>query len=140
MAHAPKHTPAIGLHDVTLGYDGHPAVHHLSCAIAPGTLMAVVGPNGAGKSTLVKAVMGLTPRLSGSIVLDGHELTRIPVEQRVSLGLSYVPQVQNVFGGLTVLENLQVVERVPNRATRIAEMFDLFPALAARRRIASARA
>ena len=68
MAHAPEHTPGIGLHDVTLGYDGHPAVHHLSCAIAPGTLMAVVGPNGAGKSTLVKALAGLLQPIGGRIV------------------------------------------------------------------------
>jgi branched-chain amino acid transport system ATP-binding protein len=78
--------------------------------------------------------MGLTPRLSGSIMFDGHELTRMPIEKRVSLGLSYVPQVQNIFAALTVLENLQVVERVSDQPRRIAEMFDLFPALASRRR------
>lgn len=119
---------------VAAGYGDTDIISGVDLHVDEREIVAVAGTNGAGKSTLVKAVMGLTPRLSGSIMLDGHELTRVPIERRVSLGLSYVPQVQNVFGGLTVLENLQVVERVPNRAARIAEMFDLFPALAARRR------
>lgn len=122
------------LTDVAAGYGDTDVVTGVDLYVDAREIVAVAGTNGAGKSTVVKAIMGLTPRLSGSITLDGHELTRVPVEQRVSLGLSYVPQVQNVFGGLTVLENLQVVERVANRNSRISGMFDLFPALAERRR------
>ena len=55
------------LHDLTLGYDRHPAVHHLHLAVAPGSLVAVVGPNGAGKSTLLKGIAGLLPPMSGHI-------------------------------------------------------------------------
>ncbi len=71
----------ITLRDVTLGYDRHPAVHHLTTAVRPGTLTAVVGPNGAGKSTLLKGIMGLLKPLSGDIVLSGggrREIAYLP--------------------------------------------------------------
>lgn len=125
------------LKDVAAGYGDTDVVTAVNLHVDDREIVAVAGTNGAGKSTVVKAVMGLTPRLSGSIVFDGHELTRVPIERRVSLGLSYVPQVQNIFAALTVLENLQVVERVANRSQRIGDMFDLFPALAERRRTAA---
>lgn len=125
------------LKGVAAGYGDTDVVTGVDLHVDDREIVAVAGTNGAGKSTVVKAVMGLTPRLSGSVVFDGHELTRIPIEKRVSLGLSYVPQVQNIFAALTVLENLQVVERVANRSQRIKDMFDLFPALAERRRTAA---
>lgn len=71
--------PEIVLHDLTLGYDRHPAVHHLSLRIAPGSLVALVGPNGAGKSTLVKALAGDLPPLSGGVEgLAGHRVAWLP--------------------------------------------------------------
>lgn len=71
--------PAIGLHNLTLGYERHPAVHHLTAHLPPGTLMAVVGPNGAGKSTLIKAVAGLLPPLQGHISgLAGKRVAYLP--------------------------------------------------------------
>ena len=80
-------TPAIGLHDLTLGYDGHPAVHHVSCGIAPGTLMAVVGPNGAGKSTLVKALAGLIQPIGGHIDgLQGRRVAYLPQQASLERG------------------------------------------------------
>jgi zinc/manganese transport system ATP-binding protein len=63
--------PAISFHNVTLGYDRHPAVHHISGEISRGELLAVVGPNGAGKSTLLKGIVGELKPLSGSLSLDG---------------------------------------------------------------------
>ena len=63
--------------DVTLGYDRHPAVHHLDGEIAPGALMAVVGPNGAGKSTLFRGIVGILKPLAGSIGLSGLDVRDI---------------------------------------------------------------
>ena len=77
--------------------------------------------------------MGLVPRCRGRVVFDGHDLLRLAPEDRVAVGIGYVPQVANVFGGLSVLDNLRVVERVADRTHRIAEMFERFPALGARR-------
>jgi zinc/manganese transport system ATP-binding protein len=67
----PKHAPAIIFRDVTLGYDRHPAVHHINGDVPRGELLAVVGPNGAGKSTLLKGIVGELKPLSGRLELDG---------------------------------------------------------------------
>ncbi len=97
-------------------------------------IVTLAGTNGAGKSTLVKAIMGLLPRVSGTMRFDGRDLGRIAPEDRVTLGIGYVPQVANVFASLTVIENLQVVEVPPARRATYDEIFALFPALAERRR------
>ena len=69
-------------HDVTLGYDRHPAVHHLNGEVAPGALLAVIGPNGAGKSTLLRGIVGILKPLDGSIHLGGLD----------SRDIAYLPQ------------------------------------------------
>lgn len=97
-------------------------------------IVILAGTNGSGKSTLVKAVMGLLPRWQGTIMFSGQDLRSIEAEDRIRIGMSYVPQVANVFLSLTVIENLDVVEGVAERKARVDEMFDLFPALAERRR------
>ena len=77
----------ITLHDLTLGYDGHPAVHHVSGTIAPGALLAVVGPNGAGKSTLVKALAGLLKPIGGRIDgLAGQRVAYLPQQATLERG------------------------------------------------------
>ncbi|SEN78698.1 zinc/manganese transport system ATP-binding protein [Loktanella fryxellensis] len=75
--------PTIVLHDLTLGYDRHPAVHHLSATIAAGSLTAVVGPNGAGKSTLLKGIMGTLPPLTGHIVRDRTRIAYLPQQAEI---------------------------------------------------------
>jgi len=97
-------------------------------------IVTIAGTNGAGKSTLIKAIMGLLPRVSGKIDFNGADLLSMSVEKRIEVGIAYVPQVRNVFGALTVFENLQVVEHVRDRPGRIKDMFELFPALAERRK------
>jgi zinc/manganese transport system ATP-binding protein len=77
---------ALRFHNLTLGYDRHPAVHHLDGAIATGSLIAVVGPNGAGKSTLFKGVVGALKPLAGSIERDGLDARDI----------AYLPQVADI--------------------------------------------
>jgi len=79
-------TAQIQFNDVTLGYDRHPAVHHLDGAIASGTLLAVVGPNGAGKSTLLRGIVGILKPLSGSIIL-GNVRAR---------DIAYLPQTAEI--------------------------------------------
>jgi len=77
----------ITLRDLTLGYDGHPAVHHLSGTIAPGALLAVVGPNGAGKSTLIKALAGLLTPIGGHIDgLAGQRVAYLPQQAALERG------------------------------------------------------
>lgn len=97
--HAPSRPatpPAIVLHDLTLGYERHPAVHHLSLTLPPGALVAVVGPNGAGKSTLLKALAGQLPPLGGRI--DGlgepHRVACLP--QHSGIDRSFPISVQEL--------------------------------------------
>lgn len=125
------------LQDVSGGYGEVDIVTGIDMHVQAREIVTIAGTNGAGKSTLIKAIMGLLPRVSGKILFEGHDLLRLPIEARVKYGVAYVPQVHNVFGALTVLENLQVVEHVQKPAQRISEMFDIFPALAERRRTAA---
>jgi ABC-type branched-subunit amino acid transport system ATPase component len=115
--------------DVKGGYTENNILNGVSIALNKGEIVTIAGTNGAGKSTLAKAIVGLLPRVEGNIVLSGRDITRLAAEERVTLGLGYVPQVANVFASLTVLENLQVVEGVKNRSARIKELFELFPLL-----------
>ncbi|WP_406857147.1 ABC transporter ATP-binding protein [Alsobacter sp. KACC 23698] len=123
--------------NLSAGYGEIDIVRDMNLSVDEREIVTIAGTNGAGKSTLVKAVMGLAPRCSGSIDFAGLDLLRLQAEDRVAAGISYVPQVANVFAPLTVLENLLVVEHVARRSERLSAMFDLFPALAARRRAAA---
>jgi ABC-type branched-subunit amino acid transport system ATPase component len=115
------------------GYGDVDIISGIDMDVGAKEIVTIAGTNGAGKSTLIKAAMGILPRISGTMVFDGIDLMKLQIEDRVRIGISYVPQVRNVFGTLTVLENLQVVEHAPAKAARIRDMFDLFPALAGRR-------
>jgi ABC-type branched-subunit amino acid transport system ATPase component len=101
-----------------------------------GEVVVVIGPNGAGKSTLAKAVFGLITLREGSVTLRGEDITGAAPHQVTSKGMSYVPQVANVFGSLTVQENLEIggVLRRNLMHERMDAMMALFPRLGERRR------
>ncbi len=103
---------------------------------AEGEVVVVIGPNGAGKSTLAKAVFGLVPLREGTVSLRGEDVTGAAPHEVTARGMSYVPQVNNVFGSLTVQENLEVGGVLTRARTgeRMAEMMELFPRLGERRR------
>lgn len=104
-------------------------------SVGVGELVVVLGPNGAGKSTLVKAVAGLVPIHSGSVRLGDCDITEVAAHEKVHRGLAFVPQTENIFTTLTVHENLLVAANIlpkETRSRRIAELYALFPDLAAR--------
>jgi zinc/manganese transport system ATP-binding protein len=85
-----KKPPVIGFHDLTLGYDRHPAVHHITGEVERGDLLALVGPNGAGKSTLLKGIIGQLKPLSGSLSLDGLKRSDIAyLPQQIDIDRSF---------------------------------------------------
>jgi zinc/manganese transport system ATP-binding protein len=85
-----RNPPAISFHDLTLGYDRHPAVHHISGEVVRGDLLALVGPNGAGKSTLLKGIIGQLKPLSGSLSLDGLKRSDIAyLPQQIDIDRSF---------------------------------------------------
>ena len=119
------------------GYDDTEIVHGADLAVAAGEIVTIIGPNGSGKSTLMKALVGIVPATAGSIRFAGRRIDDLRPDLRIPLGICYVPQTDNVFPHLTVLENLEMggYLRRDGTAERIAEMFDLFPDLAERRAV-----
>ena len=129
-------TTLLEARDVVAGYV--PEVDILrgcSLELAEGEIVGVVGPNGAGKSTLVKAIVGLVPVRSGSVLLFGEDVTNDATHEIVARGVGYVPQRDNVFPSLTVEENLRMgVYLQPSEFTASFErVATLFPRLADRR-------
>jgi urea transport system ATP-binding protein len=118
------------LEGVSVGYGRTTVVHDIDLVVSPGASAAVMGHNGAGKTTLLRAAVGLLPVKSGTIRLDGVDVTRMKPNQRVRRGLGYVPQGQVCFPQLTTLENLQLVaDRRSHGGRLIDEVLDTFPAL-----------
>ena len=112
-------------------------LNDVSIAVAAGEIVTVVGPNGAGKSTLMKTVIGLVAPRRGRVLLRGSEITGRPPHEIVRLGLGYVPQRENVFESMPLIENLELGAISQPRAAvaaRIEELLQLFPRLAERRR------
>jgi branched-chain amino acid transport system ATP-binding protein len=101
--------------------------------VAAGEIVALLGPNGAGKTTLLETILGFRPS-SQAIRLLGQDVTSLPVERRVALGIGYVPERRRLFAGLTVRENLEASSSLPGpqRRQRVDEMLALFPVLAQR--------
>jgi branched-chain amino acid transport system ATP-binding protein len=117
-----------------VSYGAVHAVQGVSLHVAPGEIVALIGSNGAGKTTLLRAVSGLVRPSAGSIVFDGGQrLDRLPAHAIVRAGVSHVPEGRQVFGNLTVRENLELGayqrrDRAASRAT-LARVFELFPVL-----------
>lgn len=123
--------PVLVVEQVTAGYGGPPIIQDACLRARAGQITAVVGPNGAGKSTLLKAIAGVIPVSSGTVRLGGKEVSGLRSEQLVRRGISYVPQVANVFPSLTVLENLEMGGYVRRSGVKekVTELCDMFPDL-----------
>jgi len=128
--------PLLVAEGVVAGYvPGVDILRGVDLEVGSGELVGVIGPNGAGKSTLVKALFGLIPVRSGSVVFEGQDITGMPAHELVAHGIGYVPQLANVFRTLTVEENLRMgLYLTPDRwEERVAAVTRVFPLLAARR-------
>ena len=121
--------------ELVAGYGEVDILHGVSVSASSGEMVAVIGPNGAGKSTLLKAIFGLLPVRAGTVLLNGVDVTGRPPDQLVQNGLSYVPQVENVFPTLTIQENLEMgaFTRRNGIRERMDEVLRLFPDLADRK-------
>ena len=117
---------------MTAGYGNGPDIIS-SCTINVnrGEIVAILGPNGAGKSTAMKAMLGLLKLKSGSVLMDGKDISKLSPQDRVKQGISFVPQNKNVFPDLTVRENLEVGAFLRDDDVNkvIEEIYDLFPIL-----------
>ena len=130
--------PLLALRDLHVAYGKVEALHGISLEVEAGAIVSVIGPNGAGKTTLLAAVMGLLPA-RGAILLDGRGVGALPVESRVALGMSLVPERRELFGEMTVEDNLRLgayqrVQRGERGADReLGEVYARFPRLRERR-------
>ena len=118
--------------EMTGGYGNGPdIISSCSVNVNKGEIVSILGPNGAGKSTAMKAMLGLLKLKSGSVSMDGKDISKLSPQDRVKQGISFVPQNKNVFPDLTVRENLEVGAflREDDVNKVIEEIYDLFPIL-----------
>ncbi|MDB0005700.1 ABC transporter ATP-binding protein [Ilumatobacteraceae bacterium] len=133
MSHA---DPLLIADALTAGYlPGVNILNECSLELYEGELVGIIGPNGAGKSTLVKAMFGLVNVRKGAVRLRGEDITNMKAHSLVSRGIGYVPQTNNVFPSLTVLENLEMGTYIDSSrfAERIDVVGEMFPKLMDRR-------
>ncbi|MEY4884246.1 MAG: hypothetical protein RIS34_2100 [Pseudomonadota bacterium] len=131
-------TPILTVHELHAGYGKAEVLHGINLEAAPGSIITVIGPNGAGKSTLLNALMGVLPS-RGTIAYDGKSVASLPLEERVMLGVALVPERRELFGSMSVEDNLVLGAyrqvRLHNKQWReqMTVVFDLFPRLKERR-------
>jgi ABC-type branched-subunit amino acid transport system ATPase component len=130
--HANRPAPSLRAEGITAGYGGVPVIRDVSISVGPGEIVAVIGPNGAGKSTLLKSLVGILHVSSGKILLGPDDVTNHPPEDLARRGVGYVPQVNDIFEPLTVLENLEMGGYLlppSGLKKRVEEVGQVFPAL-----------
>jgi len=123
----------LSLVSVSTGYGGAIVNRSVSLDVADGEIVSLIGRNGVGKSTLAKTVIGLQRAISGSILFEGRDVTKLDARRRARLGLGYVPQGRGIFGDMTVEENLKMGRLIGGASKPIDYAFDLFPILRERR-------
>jgi len=116
---------------MTGGYGDADILHDCTIGVDEGEIAVVVGPNGAGKSTAMKAVFGMLGLRSGRVLMNGEDITALKPQERVRKGMGFVPQTNNVFPSLTVLENLEMgaFVRADDVADTLSQVMELFPVL-----------
>lgn len=115
--------PVLETRDLSICFGGHVAVDAVSYRFRPDRLVAIVGPNGAGKTTYFNLISGQLRASSGSVLLNGHDVTRLPVPDRTRLGIGRAFQLTNLFPRLSVLENVRLA--IQARHPRAMHLFSL---------------
>ena len=117
------------------GYGTGDILKGCTISVARGEISVVVGPNGAGKSTAMKALLGMLKVLNGKVMLAGKDITSMSPQQRVQLGMAFVPQTNNVFSSMTVEENLELgaYVRTDDYSDTMSQIYELFPVLKEKR-------
>ena len=113
------------------GYGETTILNSCTISVNKGEIAVIVGPNGAGKSTAMRAIFGMLRLKKGQIMFDNQDITNLKPQERVGLGMGFVPQTNNVFNSMTVLENLEMGGFLNNKDIdkNIQDIFSLFPIL-----------
>ncbi|HMK84104.1 MAG TPA: ABC transporter ATP-binding protein, partial [Candidatus Bathyarchaeia archaeon] len=123
---------ALEISNLTAGYGKLEILHGVSATVEQGAIVAILGPNGSGKSTLLKTVFGLTSTYDGSIKFEGQDITHAEPYQVARRGISYLPQIENLYLDLTIKENLLMGGYIlpdVERETNLEMALELFPEL-----------
>lgn len=123
-------TAALELQGVSAWYGSARIISDVSLRVAAGEVVALIGRNGAGKTSLLRSAIGLMPRCTGSVLLNGADVGRLPPFRRAQLGLGYVPEDRRIFTDLTVAENLRIAARPLDGGFTENDLLELFPNLA----------
>ncbi len=121
---------------ITAGYTKVDILHEVNIRVKTGEIVSVIGPNGAGKSTLLKTIFGILNPREGNVTLKNEDITGLKPDRIARKGISYVPQVDNIFPSMTIEENLEMGAFIRNDdySQRLDEIYDLFPILRERRK------
>ncbi len=119
----------LAISDLHVAYGQSEVLHGLNVAVAPNEIVAIMGRNGMGKTTLMKSLMGIVPTKSGSVSMEGAELSALPSYDRVAKGLAYVPQGRMIFSTMTVKENIETGLVVSGGSEVPEDIYELFPVL-----------
>jgi ABC-type branched-subunit amino acid transport system ATPase component len=124
--------PTLTLSDVRAGYGSISVLNGVTFSVGEGETLALLGANGSGKSTVLKTIMGLTSFYDGSITWDGSQLNRLATWRLARGGIGYLPQIKNIFPGLSVRENLSLAGYLARarKPPPLTEVYDIFPDLA----------
>jgi ABC-type branched-subunit amino acid transport system ATPase component len=136
---AERPAPNLRAEGITAGYGGVPVIRDVSISVGPAEIVAIIGPNGAGKSTLLKSLVGILKLNAGRITLGEVDVTGHAPEDLARRGVGYVPQVNDIFEPLTVLENLEMggyllnAREIKSRVVEVGAVFPQLPPLLKRR-------
>ncbi len=121
--------------NLTAGYGGVDIIKNITLEVKQGEIAVIVGPNGAGKSTAMKALLGMLKLTNGSVSFDEDDISNMLPQDRVNLGIAFVPQTNNVFTGMSVEENLEMggFIRTDDIHHTIEDIYNLFPVLKEKR-------
>jgi len=123
------------LNALNAGYGRAQVLRDLSLRVESSEILCLLGRNGAGKTTTMQAIMGLIPLMSGAVLLDGEDISRLPAHEVPRHGIGYIPQGRRLFNGLTVAENLEIGLRARGSGKEVLEeVLSLFPRLRERYR------
>ena len=119
----------LAISDLHVAYGQSEVLHGLNVSVAENEIVAIMGRNGMGKTTLMKSLMGIVPTKSGSVAMDGAEISGMKSYERVAKGLAYVPQGRMIFSAMTVKENIETGLVVSGETEVPGSIYELFPVL-----------
>jgi branched-chain amino acid transport system ATP-binding protein len=120
------------LRDITAGYGSHTVLRNVTVVVPDNSVVSLLGPNGAGKTTLLRVASGLLRPTSGSVILDGQDVTGWPPHRLARAGIGHVPEGRGIFAGMTVAENLRMQSKPERDKIGIGAATEAFPRLGQR--------